>query len=685
MQDRTRAPDLDQLSIDTIRTLAMDAVEQAKSGHPGTPMALAPLIYTLWRQFLRFDPDDPLWPNRDRFVLSNGHASMLLYGALFLAGVKQVDEEGRAIGDAVTLEEIKRFRQLGSRCPGHPEYGHTSGVEVTTGPLGQGCGNSVGMAMAARYLAKRFNRPEFPLFDYNIYVFSSDGDMMEGVASEAASIAGHLELSNLLWIYDNNEVTIEGRTELAFSEDVGARFKGYGWTVEHIGDANDCERIAEAIGKFRKEKDGPTLIVLDSHIGYGAPHKQDTAAAHGEPLGEEEVRLAKRRYDWPEDAKFLVPDQVPEHFRDAIIARNRKAHDDWQGLFAAYREKYPDLGEELTRIFTGQLPKHWDADLPSFAPDQKGVASREASGKVLNAIAANYPWLIGGAGDLAPSTKTLIKDEGDFGPEKAGRNLHFGVREHAMGAILNGLAVSKLRPYGASFLIFSDYMKPSIRLAALMRLPTLYVFTHDSIGLGEDGPTHQPVEQLIQLRAIPGARTIRPADANEVVEAWRIAIESECPVAIILTRQAIPTFDRSRLGAASGLRRGAYILSDSEAKPDVVLIGTGSEVALCLEAREALKKKGHEARVVSMPSWELFEEQNRPYRDLVLPPTIGARVSVEAASVLGWDRYVGPDGARIGMTSFGASAPYKDLYKAFGITVEHIVDAAIEQIEDNRT
>jgi len=690
MQERNKSAipteqSLDQLCINTIRTLSMDAVEQAKSGHPGTPMALAPLIYTLWQRFLRYDPDDPNWPNRDRFVLSNGHASMLLYSVLFLAGIKQIDREGRITGPAVSLDDIKRFRQLKSRCPGHPEYGHTGGVEVTTGPLGQGCGNSVGMAIAARFLAKRFNRPEFPLFDYGVYVFCSDGDMMEGVASEAASIAGHLQLGNLLWVYDNNRVTIEGRTELAFSDDVGARFLAYGWNVEHVGDANDCERIAQAIDKFRSKRDGPTLIVLDSHIGYGAPHKQDTAAAHGEPLGEDEVRLAKRRYGWPEEAKFLVPEGVAEHFRGSLLGRNRKAREDWGALFAAYRVKYPDLADELTRMQAGQLPKGWDEELPRFAPDAKGMASREASGQVLSAIAPRYPWLIGGAGDLAPSTKTLIKDGGDFEVEKAGRNLHFGVREHAMGAVVNGLAVSKLRPYGATFLIFSDYMKPSIRLAALMQLPTIYVFTHDSIGLGEDGPTHQPIEQLIQLRAIPGMLTLRPADANEVTEAWRVAVKSDRPVAFVLTRQALPTFDRSRLAGAAGLRRGAYILAEAEGEPAVILIGTGSEVALCLEAREVMKKEQISARVVSMPSWELFEEEDRGYRDLVLPPTIAARVSVEAASVIGWDRYVGPQGARIGMRGFGASAPYKDLYKEFGITVEHIVAAAREQINNNRT
>ena len=663
----------------------MDAVEAAKSGHPGTPMALAPLIYTLWTRFLRYDPDDPLWPNRDRFVLSNGHASMLLYSVLFLGDVKQVERGGRIDGSAVRLDDIKRFRQLGSRCPGHPEYGHTTGVEVTTGPLGQGCASSVGMAMAQRFLAEHFNRPGFPLFDYNVYVFCSDGDMMEGIVSEAASIAGHLKLDNLVWIYDNNHISIEGNTSLAFSEDVGTRFKGYGWSVDHVDDANDCEKIAQAIDRFRRARKGPRLIILDSHIGYGAPHKQDTAAAHGEPLGEEEVRLAKRFYGWPEDAKFLVPEGVPEHFRNALLERNRKIRDTWHARFGRYREKYPELAEQWTRMQEGKQPEGWDSELPSFPADAKGMATREASSKVLNAIAPKYPWLIGGAGDLAPSTKTLIKDGGDFEAEKVGRNLHFGIREHAMGAIVSGLTVSKLRAYGATFLIFSDYMKAAIRLAALMRLPTIYLFTHDSIGLGEDGPTHQPVEQLTQLRATPQMRTIRPADANEAAEAWRVAIESDRPVALALTRQALPTFDRSQLAPASGLKRGAYILGDTEGAPDVILIGTGSEVTLCLEAREALKNEGIKARVVSMPSWDLFEAQDEAYRDLVLPPTIAARVSVEAAAIIGWDRYVGPKGARIGMTTFGASAPYKDLYKAFGFTVERIAAAAKEQINRNRT
>jgi len=678
--DRPSGYSTDRLAIDTIRTLAMDAVEAAKSGHPGTPMAMAPVLYTLWQRFLRYDPQNPTWPNRDRFVLSAGHASMLLYAVLYLGGVKGPDSR-----PAVTLDDIKSFRQLGSHCPGHPEYGHTAGVETTTGPLGQGCGNSVGMAMAARFLVKRFNRPDFELFDYDVYALCSDGDMMEGVGSEAASIAGHLSLANLCWIYDNNNVTIEGHTDLAFREDVAARFLAYGWNVERVGDANDCERLAQALEKFRANRGAPMLIVVDSHIGYGAPHKQDTAAAHGEALGEEEVRLAKRFYGWPEDAKFLVPDGVREQFGSSSGVRGRDLSAHWYEKLQAFRARYPDLADELDRMERGELPEGWDRDLPKFSPDPKGVATRDASGKALNAIAPHYPWLLGGAGDLASSTKTLIKGEDDFGDEKPGRNLHFGVREHAMGAISSGLALSKLRPYAATFLIFSDYMKPAIRLAAMMKLPVIYVFTHDSIGLGEDGPTHQPVEELIQLRAIPGLVTLRPGDANEVTEAWRFAIEARRPTALVLTRQALPTLDRTRYAAASGLSRGAYILADPDHRePDVILIATGSEVSLCVKAHDELTKQGIFARLVSMPSWELFEETDQAYRDSVLPPAIKARVSVETASPMGWDRYVGPTGARIAMTSFGASAPYKDLFQHFGFTVEHVVAVAKEQIAKHK-
>lgn len=664
----------------------MDAVQQAESGHPGTPMALAPVVYTLWQRFLRFDPDDAAWPNRDRFVLSNGHASMLLYAMLHLTGVKNLnDEQARPGGLAVTIDDIKRFRQLNSKCPGHPEYHHTTGVEATTGPLGQGCGMSVGMAIAERWLAKRFNKPGFEVFKYDIYTFCGDGDMMEGVTSEAASIAGHLMLGNLCWIYDSNRITIEGHTDLAFSDDVAARFLAYGWNVHRVGDANDTERIADAIETFRYTHDVPTLIIVDSHIGYGAPHKQDTSAAHGEPLGSEEVRLAKRSYGWPEDAKFLVPDGVREHFNGSIGERGRRLRKSWAELLKAYKSKYPELSSEIERLQKRVLPEGWDTNLPSFAADTKGLATRESSGMVQNAIARHFPSLIGGSADLSPSTKTRLTFEaaGDFEAGKyGGRNLHFGIREHAMGAILNGLALSKIRAYGSSFLNFSDYMKAPIRLSALMQLPVIYIFSHDSIGLGEDGPTHQPIEQLVALRSIPDLITLRPADANEVIEAWRVIIGlKHRPACLILTRQPLTTFDRTIYASAAGVARGAYVMADAKrGKPAVILIGTGSEVALCAEVYEALNEEGVAARLVSMPSWELFEQQDQAYRDGVLPPAVKARVSVEAGSVIGWDRYAGPGGARIGMQSFGASAPIKDLMKKFGFTPEAVLAAAKQQL-----
>jgi transketolase len=673
---------LDRLCIDTVRTLAMDAVQKANSGHPGTPMALAPVAYTLWQRVLRYDCDDPRWPNRDRFVLSNGHASMLLYALLHLARVRAPADGGRP---AVSLDDIKGFRRLGSRCPGHPEYGHTPGVETTTGPLGQGCGNSVGMAIGGRYLAARFNRPDFSLFDFNVYAFCSDGDLMEGVASEAASLAGHLRLSNLCWIYDNNHITIDGGTQITFTENVAARFRAYRWNVLHVADANDTDAFAGALESFQHTGDRPTLIVVDSHIGYGAPHKQDTSAAHGEPLGEDEVRLAKRAYGWPEDAAFLVPDGVYEQFDRGIGERGRALHRRWRETFAEYGRRFPELAERLRTMQAHALPSHWDADLPSFPAGGKALATRESSAKALNAIAQNYPWLIGGAADLGSSTKTPLKFEsaGDFEPDDpTGRNLHFGIREHAMGAVLNGLALTGLRPFGSSFLIFSDYMRPPIRLAALMHLPVIYVFTHDSIGLGEDGPTHQPVEQLIGLRAVPGLIVIRPADANEVVEAWRAIITlTDAPACLVLTRQPLPTLDRSRYAAASGLRRGGYVLADApEGRPDVILIGTGSEVSLCLAAAEALAGQNVAARVVSLPSWELFDRQDDAYRESVLPKAVKARVCVEAASTCGWERYAGSDGAILGMRSFGASAPLRDVMEAFGFTVGHVVEAAQAQI-----
>jgi transketolase len=664
----------------------MDAVQQADSGHPGTPMALAPVVYTLWRGFLRFDPSEPIWPNRDRFVLSNGHASMLLYATLHLAGVHAVDIDYRTLDEpAVTLDDIKSFRELGSRCPGHPEYHFTTGVETTTGPLGQGCGNSVGMAIAGRWLAKRFNRPDFKVFDYDVYALCGDGDMMEGVTSEAASLAGHLMLGNLCWIYDSNRITIEGHTDLAFSDDVAARFLAYGWNVEQVGDANDTERLAEAFQAFRDTDTVPTLIIVDSHIGYGAPHKQDTNTAHGEPLGEEEIRLAKRSYGWPEDAKFLVPDGVRDHFQAGVGQRGQALYASWLAGMETYKAAHPELAAELAQMQARDLPEGWDADLPSFAADAKGLATRDSSAKVLNAIAPNYPWLIGGAADLSPSTKTDLKFEaaGSFEAQKyGGRNLHFGIREHAMGAIVNGLAVSRVRAYGSTFLIFSDYMKPAIRLSALMGLPAIYIFTHDSIGLGQDGPTHQPIEQLLSLRSIPGLVTLRPGDANEVVEAWRVVIAlKHQPACLVLSRQALPTFDRAVYASAAGVARGAYVMADAQAgDPAVILIGTGSEVALCVEAYETLKAEGIAARVVSMPSWELFEQQDQAYRDGVLPPRVTARVCVEAASTMGWDRYVGATGAKIGMRGFGASAPIKDLMKTFGFTPENVLAAAKQQI-----
>ena len=673
---------LDTLSINTIRTLAIDAVQQANSGHPGAPMGLAPVAYCLWQEFLRYDPADPTWLNRDRFVLSNGHASMLLYAMLYLAGVREVDENHQVLKElAVPLEEIKRFRQLGSRTPGHPESHVTSGIETTTGPLGQGVGNSLGMAIAREWLAANFNRPEFEIFDYNVYAICSDGDLMEGIGGEAASLAGHLKLANLCWIYDNNHVTLDGPADWSFSEDVATRFVGYGWNVTRVADANDLEMLARAFETFQKTTDRPTLIVVDSHIGYGSPHKQDTSAAHGEPLGEEEVRLVKKFYGWPEDAKFLVPEGVREHFQDGIGKRGHDLRAQWAKGFAEYSRKYPELADHLHRMQRRELPDGWDKNLPSFPTDSKGVATRESSGKVLNALAQNIPWLIGGSADLATSNKTNLKFEGagDFqAGSYGGRNLHFGVREHVMGASVNGLTVSGIRAFGATFFNFSDYMRASMRLAALMEIPSIFIFTHDSIGLGEDGPTHQPIEQLASLRAMPNLIVLRPGDANEVVEAWKIIAQLQHqPVALVLTRQNLPTFDRTKYGAASGTARGAYVLADAAGgKPQVILMGTGSEVSLCVEAYEKLKAEGVQARVVSMPSWEIFERQDTAYKESVLPSSVTARVSVEMAATFGWERYVGLKGQKIGMHRFGASAPLKDLLKFFGFTVEAVVAAA---------
>jgi transketolase len=678
--------DLDQLSINTIRTLSMDAVQQANSGHPGTPMAMAPVAYALWQRYLRFDPNDPIWPDRDRFVLSMGHASMLLYSMLHLTGVKAVNPKYETLGElAVTLDDIRRFRQLDSRCPGHPEYRWTSGVETTTGPLGQGVATSVGMAIASRWMAATFNRPGFPMFGFDVWAMAGDGCLMEGITGEAASLAGHLRLGNLAWIYDNNHITIEGHTDLAFSEDVATRFIGYGWEVTRVGDANDLAMLSRAFETARRTTDRPTLIIVDSHIGYGAPTKQDTHAAHGEPLGEEEIRLTKRFYGWPEDAKFLVPEEVPRHFAEGMGARGAKLRGEWMALFAAYKDAHPKEADALYRMQHRQLPEGWEKSLPTFPADPKGLAGRDASAKVLNAVAPHLPWLVGGAADLAPSTKTRLTFEGagDFlAGSYAGRNFHFGIREHAMGAVMNGLSLSKVRPYGSGFLIFSDYGRPAIRLAAIMEIPVLYVFTHDSIGVGEDGPTHQPVEQILSLRAIPGLVTIRPGDANEVSEAWRVMLEMRHkPVALVLSRQALPTLDRARYASAAGLARGAYVLADAPGgKPDVLLLATGSEVQLCVSAHEQLAAEGVASRVVSMPSWELFDEQPAEYRDAVLPPSVTARVSVEQASVMGWERYTGSTGRVIGMRTFGASAPLKDLQRKFGFAPESVVTAAREQL-----
>jgi transketolase len=675
-------PELDQLCINTIRTLSIDAVQQAQSGHPGTPMALAPLVYTLWNRVMRFDPQDPLWPNRDRFVLSNGHASMLLWSVLHLTKTQAVNAEYEKLGEpSVTLEDIRRFRQLDCKAPGHPEYHWVSGVECTTGPLGQGVATSVGMAIAQKWLATRYNRPGFEVFNYDIYAVCGDGCMMEGIASEAASLAAHLGLDNLCWVYDNNHITIEGNTRIAFTEDVAARFLGYGWNVLRVGDANDLDRIEHSLDVFKQRKGRPTFIVLDTHIGYGSPHKQDTAAAHGEPLGDEEVRLTKRSYGWPEDAKFLVPGGVYERFAAGIGMRGMTAREEWTKLFDAYRGMYPEQAGEIDQMQRRALPTGWDRNLPVFPADSKGVAGRDASGKALNVLAQNIPWFLGGSADLGPSNKTLLTFEGagDFQADsRSGKNLHFGIREHAMAAALNGLALSKLRAFGATFFIFSDYARPAIRLSALMELPTIFVFTHDAMGDGEDGPTHQPVEQLASLRAIPGLVTLRPADANEVIEAYRYVMQlRHQPAVLVLSRQPLPTLDRDEYAAAAGVARGAYVLADAPGgRPDVILIGSGSEVSLAVNAHEALRAEGIRSRVVSMPSWDIFDRQTQEYRDSVLPPAVKARVAVEQASTFGWERYVGSGGRVIGMKTFGASAPLKELQRKFGFAPELVVAAA---------
>ena len=674
--------DLDLLAVNTIRTLSMDAVQRANSGHPGTPMAMAPVAYTLWQRHLRFDPGDPIWPDRDRFVLSMGHASMLLYSLLHLAGVKAVNPKYETLGDlSVPLDDIKRFRQLESKCPGHPEYRWTSGVETTTGPLGQGVATSVGMAIASKWMAATFNKPEFPMFGFRVYALAGDGCLMEGISGEAASMAGHLKLDNLCWIYDNNRITIEGHTDLAFSEDVATRFIGYGWNVTRVGDANDLAMLDRAFDTAKSTRGRPTLIIVDSHIGYGSPTKQDSHAAHGEPLGADEIRATKKFYGWPEDADFHVPDEVREHFAAGMGVRGHTLRDEWIKRFERYKKEYPREADTLDRMQRRLLPDGWDKSLPTFPADAKGMAGRDASAKVLNAIAPGIPWLIGGAADLAPSTKTRLTFDGagDFlAGSFAGRNFHFGIREHAMGAVLNGLSLSKIRPFGSGFLIFSDYGRAPIRLAAIMEIPVIYIFTHDSIGVGEDGPTHQPVEHLLSLRAIPGLVTLRPGDANEVAEAWRVMLNMRHhPTVLVLSRQAMPTLDRTRYASAAGVAKGAYVLADADGgAPEVVLIGTGTEVSLCVAAHEQLVKEGIRSRVVSMPSWELFDDQPQEYRDSVLPPAVTARVSVEQGSSIGWERYVGPAGKVIGMRTFGASAPLKELQKKFGFEPERIVAAA---------
>jgi transketolase len=675
---------LDQLCINTIRTLSIDAVQQANSGHPGTPMALAPLVYTIWNRVMRFDPKDPIWPNRDRFVLSNGHASMLLWSVLHLTQTQAVDAEYETLGQpSVTLDAIRHFRQLNSKAPGHPEYHWVSGVETTTGPLGQGIATSVGMAIARKWLAARYNRPGFEIFDYNIYTVCGDGCLMEGIGSEAASLAAHLGLDSLCWIYDNNHITIEGNTRITFTEDVAGRFLAYGWNVLRVSDANDTDRIEHALKVFRETKGRPTLIILDSHIGYGSPHKHDTAEAHGEPLGEEEVRLAKRNYGWPEDAKFLVPDGVYEHFAQGIGERGATARREWTNLLDAYSKANPELATEIEQMQRRELPAGWDRNFPTFPADPKGMAGRDASGKMLNLIAQNIPWFLGGSADLGPSNRTLLTYPGavDFQADTAtGKGLHYGIREHSMAAIVNGLSLSKLRPFGATFFIFSDYARGAIRLSAIMELPTLFIFTHDAMGDGEDGPTHQPVEHLASMRAMPGLVTLRPADANEVVEAYRYILQlRHKPAVLVLSRQALPTFDRARYSPASGLARGAYIMADAQGgNPELILIASGSEVSLAVNAHETLVAEGIRSRVVSMPSWDIFDQQPKEYRDSVLPPAVHARIAIEQASTFGWERYVGDSGRIIGMQTFGASAPLKELQRKFGFEPDRVAAEAKE-------
>jgi transketolase len=668
-EQTSRAVVIDQLCVDTIRTLSIDAIQKANSGHPGAPMGLAPVAYVLWDRFLRHSPSNPWWPNRDRLVLSAGHASMLLYSMLYLTGYD------------LPLSEIERFRQLGSQCPGHPEYHVAPGVETTTGPLGQGVANSVGMAIAERWLAAHFNQGEDQIVDYRVYSICSDGDLMEGISHEAAALAGHLKLSNLIWLYDSNHISLDGPTSLSYSDDVEARFRGYHWNVLTVVDANDLGALDAAIRGAQKEPGQPTLIIVHSHIGYGSPNKQDKSAAHGEPLGTEEVKAAKRFYGWPEEAQFLVPEEASKHLRQAV-ERGKQLEAAWQAKYDVWAKKNPALAKQWEAIVSGALPEGWDKDVPAFPADAKGLATREAGHKVMDAIAGNLPWLVGGSADLASSNKTKITGSANFSNwDYAGRVINFGVREMGMGGILNGMAASGLRVFGGTFMVFSDYMRGAIRLAALMELPVSYVFTHDSIAVGEDGPTHEPVEQIASLRLIPNLRVIRPADANETAVAWKLAIESiKHPTVLALTRQAVPTFDRSKVASAEGVRRGAYVFSDTKGSPEVILIGTGSELLLAVEAQKQLAAEGIQARVVSMPCQEIFEEQSAEYKQSVLPSSVRARVAVEAGIPMGWERYVGLEGNIVGQKTFGTSGPAKAVFEHFHFTVESVVQHARESI-----
>ena len=679
-------PPIDRIAITTIRTLAIDAVQAANSGHPGAPMGLATVGYSLWQDALVYDPAAPHWPNRDRFVLSNGHACMLLYSLLHLAGVAETDADGKPTGRAaVTVDDIRAFRQIGSRTPGHPEYGHTPGIETTTGPLGQGLANSVGMAIAGKFLAARYNRPGFELFDYHTWAICGDGCLMEGISHEAASAAGHMRLGNLCWIFDNNRITIDGTTELSCSDYVTARFHGYGWNVQHVKDCNDVAALDAAYANARATAGRPTIIIVDGHIGWGSPEVQDKSKAHGEPLGDAEVARTKAAYGWPLEPKFLVPAGVRERFAERMGARGASAHAAWEAKWSAYRTAHPELAKELETLWRGDLPAGWDAGLVASPADPKGDATRSSGGKALNSIMERVPWMVGGSADLSPSNKTLLKGAGTFNPPEfggtyEGRNMHFGIREHAMGAIVNGMVLSGLRAFGAGFLVFADYMRAPMRLAALMRIPSLWVFTHDSIGVGEDGPTHQPIEQLSNLRAVPNLAVWRPCDANEVNEAYRWAMESRhTPSIVALTRQNVPTLDRTRCAPAAGAQRGGYVLLDPAdgRAPEVILIATGSEVSLCVDAHARLAERGIPARVVSMPCTLAFDRQPQEYRDSVLLPSVRARVAVEMASPFGWGDYVGLDGRVIAMRSFGESGPAPKVIAHFGFTVDAVVEAAV--------